>query len=69
MNAFQILQLITAADATLAQSIAIYRDVRATLSGDDVAAIEAKLAALQSANDADFVRVDGELGQAALSNA
>ena len=64
MNALQILQLITAADATLAQSIAIYRDVRDTLSTQDIASIEAKLAALQSTNDADFARVDGELAQA-----
>ena len=65
MNALQILDLITAADSTLARSVAIYRDVRDTLASQDVAAIDAKLAALQSANDAAFVRVDQELGQAA----
>jgi hypothetical protein len=64
MNALQILQLITAADATLAQSIALYRNVRDTLSSQDAAAIDAKLASLQSANDAAFARVDGELAKA-----
>jgi hypothetical protein len=65
MNALQILQLIDAADATLASSIAIYRGVRDTLSTEDVATIDARLAALQSSNDAAFARVDGKLEQAA----
>lgn len=65
MNALQILQLINAADATLASSIAVYQGVRATLSTQDVAAIDAKLAALQSSNDAAFVRVEAKLEQAA----
>jgi hypothetical protein len=65
MNALQILQLINAADATLASSIAIYQGVRDTLSTQDVAAIDAKLRALQSSNDAAFLRVDAKLEQAA----
>jgi hypothetical protein len=65
MTAIQILQLITAADAALAQSVALYRSVRDTLSSQDVAAVDAKLASLQSANDAAFIRVDADLGKAA----
>ena len=65
MYPLQILQLINAADATLASSIAIYQGVRDTLSSQDVAAIDARLAALQSSNDAAFVRVDAKLEQAA----
>jgi hypothetical protein len=65
MNALQILQLINAADATLASSIAIYQGVRDTLSIQDMATIDAKLAALQSSNDAAFVRVEAKLAQAA----
>jgi len=65
MNPVQILQLINAADATLASSIAIYQGVRDTLSTQDVATIDARLAALQSSNDAAFVRVDAQLEQAA----
>ena len=65
MNALQILQLINAADATLASSIAIYQEVRDTLSTEDVATIDARLMALQSSNDAAFVRVDAKLEQAA----
>ena len=65
MTALQILDLITAADATLARSIAIYRDVRDTLASEDIAAIDSKLAALQAANDADFILVDAKLARAA----
>ena len=65
MTALQILQLINAADATLASSIALYQGVRDTLSTQDVATIDARLAGLQSGNDADFIRVDAELAQAA----
>ncbi len=67
MTAAQILDLITAADAVLARAIAIFRDVSGALSSQDIAAIEAKLAALASANDADFGRVDAKLQADAAS--
>ena len=65
MTARQILQLINAADAVLASSIALYQGVRDTLSTQDVATIDARLAGLQSSNDADYARVDADLARAA----
>jgi hypothetical protein len=59
------LKAIAAADAALAGLIVLGRSVREELSSDDQAALDAKLAVLESLNDAAFARIDAKLSAAA----
>ena len=61
MTVQDIIALIEAGDTVIAKAISSYRDVRATLSDTDRAAVEQRLAQIAARNETDFARVDGEL--------